>query len=76
MRSGSLANAAGAFGGAGRPTKDGRPPVADEAGSGAGRTPPVFFSFFFHMPSVGKFYQLRDGFFIFFSVGDNIFLLN
>ncbi len=63
----ALANEADASGGVGRPTGGGCPLVADEAGSGAGRTPRVcFIQFFF--TSVGNIYHLRDDFlYIFFS---------
>jgi hypothetical protein len=65
---GTLANVTGAFGDAGRPTEDGRPPVVDEAGSGAGSTPPVFFLVSFSPAFSGNFYQLRDVIFYFFHM--------
>jgi hypothetical protein len=65
---GAMANKEGIFGGAERPTEDGRPPVTDAAGSGGGRSPAVFLSCFFHLPSVGNFYQLRDSFILFFHM--------
>ncbi len=62
---GTLANKEGVFGGAKHPIEDGHPPVTDTEGSGAGRSSAVFLSYFFHLPSVGNFYQLRDGFILF-----------